>query len=309
MSPVNVKVPVLFVIFNRPEQARRAFEPIRLYRPRCLYVAADGPREGHPGEAELCERTRHTILARIDWPCEVRTLFRKENVGCGRGVSEGITWMFETEEYGIIVEDDCILSPDFFRVCEELLPRYKDDNQVAQINSCNPKFCGQETDSYYFITYPAIWGWATWARAWKGMDFYMTSWEEVRKRIFKRFSFTEALIHYYFWSKLHKKIVRGEVLKIWDAQWSIYVFMQDKLCIALPANLIVNCGLGGEATNCKDPDSPMKNLFYGKVTFPLRHPLQTGKDKVLEKKRSKEYRIHYRHILFSKIRRSIKSLF
>lgn len=309
-SEVNAKVPVLFVIFNRPEQACKAFEPIRQYRPERLYLAADGPRKEREGESELCEQTRKLIVGSIDWPCEVKTLFREENVGCGQGVSEGITWMFEEEEYGMIVEDDCVLSSDFFSVCEELLFRYKDDERIAQINSCNPKFCGCETNSYYFITYPAIWGWATWARAWKNMDYQLKSWQNIKQLIFKRFPFQEALIHYYFWSKLYRQIEKGQILKIWDAQWSVNVFMNHKLCIALPANLVVNCGLGGEsATNCKDPDSPMKKLYYGKVNFPLVHPSGVEMNPQLENRRSQEYVSHYRHILYSKIKRTIKSLF
>jgi len=307
---MNPKVPVLFVIFNRPAQSLKAFEPIRRYRPERLYIAADGPRKTKEGEAALCRHTREVVLEGVDWSCEIRTLFREENVGCGRGVSEGITWMLEQEEYGIIVEDDCVLAPDFFAVCEELLPRYKDEERIAQINSCNPRFCGCMADSYYFISYPAIWGWATWARAWKDMDFQLKAWPEVKKRIFKRFPFWEAWIHFYFWNRLYRQICRGKVLAIWDAQWSVNVFMNDKLCIALPTNLVVNCGLGGEdATNCKDPDSPMKKLYYGRVNFPLSHPVRVEMNFKLEKKRSREYVKHYRRILYSKIKRTLKSFF
>ncbi|MFZ2303665.1 MAG: glycosyltransferase family 2 protein, partial [Minisyncoccia bacterium] len=37
-------VPILFIIFNRPDTTTRVFETIRKIKPAKLYVAADGPR-------------------------------------------------------------------------------------------------------------------------------------------------------------------------------------------------------------------------------------------------------------------------
>ena len=49
-------------------------------------LAADGAREERPGEAELVRQTRE-VVAKVDWPCDVRTLFRETNLGCGSAVS------------------------------------------------------------------------------------------------------------------------------------------------------------------------------------------------------------------------------
>src|SRR5687768_3294998 len=108
--------PVLFLVFNRPSTTQIVFESIRNARPSKLYIAADGPRKDKPGELEKCERVRK-IVSNVDWSCEVKTLFRDENYGCGRGVSHSITWFFENEPEGIILEDDCVPDPTFFRYC------------------------------------------------------------------------------------------------------------------------------------------------------------------------------------------------
>lgn len=76
------KVPILFLIFKRKEQALRAFEPIKRYRPERLYIAADGPRGSVDGEKDECESTRKAILDSIDWDCKLMTLFRNKNLGC-----------------------------------------------------------------------------------------------------------------------------------------------------------------------------------------------------------------------------------
>src|SRR4051812_47307967 len=123
--------PVLFLIFNRPDVTEKTFERIREAKPSRLYVAADGPRPNKPGEDVLCKTTRELI--KVDWPCELKTLYREKNLGCGRAVSQAITWFFDQEESGIIIEDDILPHLSFFNYCSTLLEHYKDDTAVMHI--------------------------------------------------------------------------------------------------------------------------------------------------------------------------------
>lgn len=302
------KVPILFIIFNRRDRALESFQSIRRYCPERLYIAADGPRKGKADEEVLCKMTREAILNQIDWECEIFTLFREENVGCGRGVSEAISWMFETEKYGVVNEDDCMVSEDFFYFCELLLPLYENNSDVAQINGFDLKYSSKQSNTYYFTSYPEIWGWATWKRAWVNIDFQMESFPSLRSHIFNRFSFVEAMIHYFFWNHLYKHIKRGEKIYAWGFQWSIYIFMNRKLCINPLANLVINTGCG-EGTNCNDPNTPLASAKYGKILFPLLHPAMISLDREREKKRSKEYIALYRNVFFSKVKRTLKHFF
>ena len=127
---------VLFVIFNRPETTARVFEAIRSARPPRLYVAADGPRTSRSGEADRCRLVRE-IASRVDWPCELHTLFREANLGCKLGVSGAIDWFFQSETEGIILEDDVVPLASFFGLCDELLETYRDDPKVFAVSGCN----------------------------------------------------------------------------------------------------------------------------------------------------------------------------
>jgi hypothetical protein len=129
-------IPVLFLIFKRPETTERVFEQIRQAKPRRLYIAADAPRAGQPEEIERCRRTR-TVVETVDWECEVKTLYREQNLGCRRAVTEAISWFFQQEEYGLIFEDDCLPDLSFFPFCQELLLRYKDDDRIGMIGGNN----------------------------------------------------------------------------------------------------------------------------------------------------------------------------
>ena len=106
------KAATLFIIFNRPTTTRKVFEAIRNYKPTKLFVAADGPRKNKSGEKERCEEARK-ITEQIDWPCEVKRLYRNKNLGCKLAVSSAITWFFSNVEEGIILEDDCLPNSTF----------------------------------------------------------------------------------------------------------------------------------------------------------------------------------------------------
>ena len=108
------RIPILFIIFRRKDTALKSFERIKQVKPAKLYIACDGARENVKGEAELVKETQESILQQIDWECEVKTLFRTKNLGCCMGVYTAINWLFENEEKGIIIEDDCVLQQSFF---------------------------------------------------------------------------------------------------------------------------------------------------------------------------------------------------
>ncbi len=160
-----LNTPVLFLIFNRPDTTDKVFNAIRKAQPKHLYVAADGPRVGNVTDMELCNSTKQ-IIDKVDWPCEVKTLYRTTNLGCGKAVSEAITWFFNQVEYGIVLEDDCLPEGSFFEFCETMLIKYKDDSSKAVVCGTNYLYTGikEFNDDYFLSKFSPIWGWASWSR-------------------------------------------------------------------------------------------------------------------------------------------------
>ena len=95
-----------------------------------------------------------------------------------------ITWFFEHETEGIILEDDCLPGPDFFRYCAVLLEKYRDDKRIMQIggNSLIAEHHRDHEYSYFFSNHNNIWGWATWKRAWDLYDYKMSQYEYVNQK-------------------------------------------------------------------------------------------------------------------------------
>src|SRR6185369_3015360 len=116
----GLSVPVVFTIFNRTDLTARVFETIRTARSGRMFVIADGPRS--PEERDLCEETRQ-IVESIDWPCEVHRTYSETNLGCRIRMASGLNWVFSRVSEAIILEDDCLPSPSFFRFCSDLLNR------------------------------------------------------------------------------------------------------------------------------------------------------------------------------------------
>lgn len=262
---------VLFLIFNRPDVTQKVFDCIRKARPPRLYVAADGPRVNRPGESEKCEQTRR-VIDQVDWPCELKMLFRAENLGCKRAVSTAIDWFFQNESEGIILEDDCLPSPSFFGFCQELLAKYRDDERIWQI--CGTAFLEDLLESrrplsYSFSKYGPIWGWASWRRAWKYYDSDLGDWPKMSKEIWLASAY-EDVSERKARLDLGGKMFRGEV-DTWDYQWGFAKNYQSGLSIIPTQNLIINIGFGADATHTLAA-SPLAPLKACEIEFPLVHP-------------------------------------
>jgi hypothetical protein len=267
---VSMRSAVLFLVFNRADTTARVFDAIRQARPPRLYVAADGPRASRPGEADRCEAVRRLATA-IDWPCELMTLCRTENLGCKRAVSSGISWFFDHEPEGIILEDDCVPDPSFFPYCDELLERYRDDARVMSICGDNFVSCAWAAPaSYYFSSYVPVWGWASWRRAWASYDVEMTAYKQDGQRILADI-FADRPRARTHWKGLLDKVAAGQV-DTWDYQWLLACWMRGGLCCTPSVNLITNIGFGKDATHTLSPESRLANMPAQRLPPALTHP-------------------------------------
>ena len=270
-----MNIPVLFIVFRRYDTALQVFEAIRMARPPRLYVAADAPRPGIEGEEEECRRTRD-IVKLVDWPCEVFTLFQTENQGCGAGPCKAITWFFEHEEMGIVLEDDCVPHPDFFDYCEELLVRYRHDERVALITGrCDFDIVPAGGDSYFTSAMHFCWGWASWRRVWAGYDYTLapfTAWRYYRalRRYFPLSGLSTVLwrMNIFFMCK------RRQPRDAWDYQFCISTQMHHQFTLVPKVNLVKNIGFDDRATHTGGFSD---NRGVGTV-MPLHHPAELTYD-------------------------------
>lgn len=285
--------PVLLLIFSRPDTTRRVFETIRRARPARLYVAADGPRPGHPTDAARCQETR-AVVQDVDWPCEVFTLFQEQNLNCGLAPVTAMNWFFEHEPEGIILEDDCVPAPSFFPFCAELLARYRHEERVMHIGGNNfgseaSKVLGPDSPSYYFSSQRNSWGWATWRRAWQLYDYHLTGFQEAVKSGFLNDTFTGPLERRYRLGKLAGVLALPQPPDVWDYQWEYTIARHHGLYIVPAVNLVGNIGFGNDSTHTHDSGDEMAAVPARDLTFPLRHPARVAQDRRRDNRRFNEF--------------------
>lgn len=262
--------PVLFLVFNRPDITRRTFSRLRETKPTQLFVAADGPRTHVPSDGENCRIVRE-IVQQVDWPCETHYLFRDTNLGCGQGVSSAISWFFEHVEHGIILEDDCYPSDDFFPFMDAVLKYHANNPRIMMISGNNFQQGKRHTPySYFFSRACHIWGWATWRRAWQHYDFNMMHYPQFRNDhvLENLFDSPSAAAH---WQSIFDKMLRKEI-DTWDYQWVFTVLSQDGLAVYPESNLVSNIGFGEDATHTTDAQHSLANMSTHSIGQILHPP-------------------------------------
>lgn len=242
-------VPVLLLGFNRPDCVAQLVSALRIVKPKKLYIAIDGPRDGNIGDVVACAATL-AEFQKIDWTESIQWLIRKDNLGCGRAVSEAITWFFSHVEQGVILEDDCIPEADFLSFASRLLNIYRDDERVSTItgDAFLPEIV-HSTHPFWFSKYAQIWGWATWRRAWVEYDFSLDSmsYDQWVNLIRERNPNPQEQV---FWLQILDDLKSGD-LDTWDYQLTFSAWKKNRLHITPVVNLVTNVGFREDATHTK----------------------------------------------------------
>lgn len=278
--------PVLFLIFNRPANTQKVFEAIRQSQPSRLYIAADAPRPGNRIEEGKCRLTRE-VTEQIDWSCDVKRLFRDENLGCGLAVSDAINWFFAHEPEGIILEDDCLPHPDFFTFAATLLERYRNDYRIISINGSSLGYHPANPHSYSYSRFMNMWGWATWRDRAVQIDYQMNEWKSIPNKTWWVYShakqqFFDADINWYrLWRDKFNKVA-GDAGFTWDWQWIYYQLKNKQYSIVPSVNLISNIGFDAEATHTVETANPAANIPVETMSSQLDYPYDIQPDYVYE---------------------------
>ena len=267
--------PILFLMWNRPEKTLVSLQSIKRLRPPKIYIACDGPILDDSESKQLVMRCRKIVDEEVDWNCTLVKRYLETNQGCKLGVAGAIDWFFNQENEGIIIEDDIVCDESFFLFASELLTRFRYDDRVGCItaNYFGPKDGSCNKESYSATSFPHIWGWATWKRAWKYYDCEISDYRLSVDFIdfYKQFGLRFAI----FWTRT-LYLVRNGNINTWDYQL-MYMFLKRRLvCIQPMTELASNIGFDTSGTHTNDAN--VDSLSMGKrglIEFPLLHPKES----------------------------------
>jgi hypothetical protein len=238
--------PLLIVLYNRADFTKRLFDILNhIGTFQKIYISIDGPRI--PEDLLKVAKVRE-IARDVDLGGKVYIRQSEKNQGCKIGVRSAIDWFFSLESEGVILEDDCHPTSEFFEFMEEMLVRYRDDSRVAQISGSNTIGSYDVDSDYFFSNFGNIWGWGTWRRAWNNYDRDMVTYRTVP---YVR-SNLRSKIHFVFDGIFRlKNFDDAEQGKIdtWDYQWMYTRLAQNQICAIPAVSLIKNVGMGEDATH------------------------------------------------------------
>lgn len=264
-------IPVLLLNFNRPALTTGLIENLRQVRPRKLYIAIDGPREGNAEDARNCALTAAAI-ALVDWPCEVHTRISPINLGLRRNVKGAIDWLFAENEVGIILEDDIRFGRGFFDYCQRMLAAYRDDARIGVISGNNMvghlPHCPQPSDPAFLCSIFHCWGWATWRDRWALYDDNVEQDDVFFRERFPSLQRNGQVQN--FWNGVRASLQRGSV-NSWAWRMQLSLFRAEKLCLTPAHNLTINVGFDEEATHTSSKPAWLEGWGIGDydVTRPL----------------------------------------
>ena len=259
-------LPVLVLGFDRPSELKLVLDTIqRQYAPMQLFIALDGPPADQRSK-DRCAAVRE-IAHGAAWAKDVRYLERTENCGCRAAVTGALDWFFTEVSEGIILEDDCVPSADFFHFCEAMLQSYRNDPRVWQVSGTNLLGSFDTPNSYLFGD-GGVWGWATWADRWQSAGPSMAGWSRESRSAARSFYGRRQ------WARVAPELRRcyGGTLDSWAYPWSFARAVNGGLSAIPAGNLVTNVGFGPGATHTVSKDGPFAMLPHNRMSWPLRHP-------------------------------------
>lgn len=264
-----VKSSVLLITYVRLDTTKQVLASIKAYAPKDLYLFSDYGRSEQ--DRTKVDVVRNYLLESVDWGCNVHTYFCETNLGCKYGPEKAISWFFENEEQGIILEDDTVPNASFYTYATELLHKYKADLRIWNIGGTNAYFEARDADrpySYQFSKFPHTWGWATWRDRWQQHINTLSTFIQDCNNPYVLETFRNPAI-YTNW-KAKAVTSYEDKLDAWDYIWSFRVLMNNGLSIVPAENLISNIGFGMDATHTGNKNSKIQESKA--LAFPLKHP-------------------------------------
>ena len=154
---------VLILAYNRYEKFKRCIKTLNRQGIKKIFLSIDGPRNKNDKKNQrkiisYCKKNKLSM--------EIKINQLKTNNGCRLGPIKGISWFFSHNQYGVILEDDVILSRKCMEAFSYLLDKYFRNEEYLSISSFN-ELSNNKIENLYAMPLWRSFGWASWAHKWE----------------------------------------------------------------------------------------------------------------------------------------------
>lgn len=254
--------PVLILAHERPELLQKCLARLKLAGCTNLYASVDGPS---PSKNKEYGEVVSMLSAAVD--SEKLNLI-STNLGCEKGVLNGIDWLFNHEEKVIIIEEDVLISKTGLLFLSEMLDKYENEPLVFMAGAHLPTGSWNKNQNHFFSRIGHIWGWATWKNRWQKHDPSKTESLINSNLIQDSFGYTKIAKH--LESNLNK-CFSGEI-DTWDFQWNMTMLANNGKCILPNSNQVENIGIAAHSLHTTALHAGVCNSF--------QTPILTSQDSI-----------------------------
>lgn len=228
-------IPAVVFAYNRPRHLERALDCLRANGVPALYVYVDGLREGEPNS--VGDEIRR-VIERVDW-VEPQVVFRPTNLGLSRSIRQGLDSVFANHSAAVVVEDDVWVAPEFYGYARQTLERYADETRVAGVTGVRHPFdlralAKYPWDAFFFPRFSS-WGWGTWARWWRTVEFDRAKLGELMRN--PQVAPDKAGLSY-----LSRVYLDGSLTGSWDVAATLNMLVRGTHFVYPRWNLVANGG-------------------------------------------------------------------
>ncbi len=243
--------PLAVFAFNRPRHLRDCLDALAKCTgiEQCeVRIYCDGSRGQEDDQA-----VRETRVIAQEWAKTNGAVIeeRQQNAGLARSIIEAVTALCAERGRVIVVEDDLVVSKQFVQFMLDGLEHFRDRPEVYQIAGYMFRVQHPPRPESFFLPMVTTWGWATWQRAWKDVDW--TASGALAQLQDKRLSRTFDLGGSYPYALALSDRLAGRN-QSWGILWWWHVFSRDGLSLFPARTLVANKGFDGTGYHCPDGD-------------------------------------------------------
>lgn len=222
-----------------------------------IYVSLDGPNHDNPEDVALCESTKQVVQQFAkSFSGDFYVSISEVNLGSAENVIRSLDWFFSHENFGLILEDDCLPDASIFTYISSL--RYLlEYPSVWLLSGYRPNISELNSIDYSLVSVPLSWGWATTADHWQKMRFFI--WANPKGSLFSCFIKGANSV---FWGVGSRRAKKGWV-DAWDIPLANAMLEYQGSALMPPVNLISNIGTGLMASNTDKPSKFFHSATQG----------------------------------------------
>ena len=239
-------LPVLIVGYSRRDSIMNLIEIVLAGSPRELYIALDGAKD------EFAKITQREILKGVEnfkesTSVPIQVLQRTENLGSGAGVISAVSWFFEHETQGIVLEDDLVVDENFFTYMNQAISIL--ESQPRALLASGTRLISGNCEHVTLCSYPIVWGWATTRDKWNLMIDLMFSKNSFHK-------IRGGLSEKTFWITGKKRALNSRI-DAWDIPLATGMRANGFETLVPPVNLVTNIGFDQNASHTNKLQWPL----------------------------------------------------